>query len=112
MFPNKFCLWNDKPKTVLPFLGLTELPEKFFKYQLSSGEEYYRCVQYLTVIKDELAQYGVRDFIDLDIFFWHIFDDVIPKEAKVSVMAARESAAKNFKTLARVYYIQALPEAF
>ncbi len=93
----KFCLWNDKPKTVLPFLGLTQLPEKFFKYQLSSGDEYYQCVQYLAVIKDELTQYGVRDFIDLDIFFWHLCDDILPKEAKLSVMTGRERAAKESK---------------
>src|SRR5206468_2966728 len=25
IFPDKFCLWNDKPKTVLPFLTLVSL---------------------------------------------------------------------------------------
>lgn len=80
MFPDKFCLWNEKPKTVLPYLGLTGLPDKFFKYQLSSGEEYSQCVEYLGTIKNELAQYGVKDFIDLDILFWHIYDEVIPEE--------------------------------
>lgn len=80
MFPDKFCLWNEKPKTVLPYLGLTQLPEKFFKYQLSAGEDYRQCVQYLGLIKSELTSYGIKDFIDLDIFLWHIHEDVLPEE--------------------------------
>lgn len=96
MFPDKFCLWNEKPKTVLPYLGLTGLPDKFFKYQLSSGEEYRQCVQYLGIIKSELAQYGIKDFIDLDILFWHIYDDVLPEEQP------RVGAAAGSKTIGRV----------
>jgi hypothetical protein len=89
MFPDKFCLWNEKPKTVLPYLGLNnQLPEKFFKYQLSSGEEYSQCVQYLGMIKNELAQYGVKDFIDLDIFLWHIYEDVLPEEPRVGTSSS------------------------
>jgi hypothetical protein len=82
LFPDKYCLWNDKPKTVLPFLGLDILPNRFFKYQISTGQEYLQCVQYLDIIKRELARFGVRDFIDLDIFFWHIFKDIIPKSSQ------------------------------
>jgi hypothetical protein len=52
LFPNNFCLWNDKPKTVLPFLQLNMLPERFFKYQIDTGEEYYQCVQALGIIND------------------------------------------------------------
>jgi hypothetical protein len=81
MFPDKYCLWNEKPKTVLPFLKLNLLPEKFFKYQISSGEDYLQCVQALSVIKNELTPSGIKDFIDLDIFFWYIFNN-IPKGNK------------------------------
>jgi len=82
-------LWNEKPKSVLPFLGLTLLPDRFFKYQIASGSEYLQCINVLKVIKNELKDYGIVDFIDLDIFFWHIYDDIMPakpkevKEAKV-----------------------------
>ncbi len=80
VFPEKYCLWNDKPKTVLPFLGLNILPDNFFKYQLNNGNEYMQCVKALEVVKEELADFGVKDFIDLDIYFWHIFEDSILAE--------------------------------
>jgi hypothetical protein len=91
VYPEKYCLWNDKPKTVLPFLGLNILPEKFFKYQLNDGSEYLQCVQALDGIKNELTQFGIKDFIDLDIFFWHIFD-VIPSVKPVPVKRKVEQA--------------------
>jgi hypothetical protein len=82
VFPDKYCLWNEKPKTVLPFLGLNRLlPERFFKYQITSGDEYLQCVKVLEAIKNELKDFGIKDFIDLDIFFWHIFNDIMPIKA-------------------------------
>lgn len=85
LFPEKFCLWDDKPKTVLPFLKLNILPERFFKYQISTGEEYYQCVQALSSIRSEEAEvYGIKDFIDLDILFWYIYKDLIPRESKLT----------------------------
>ncbi len=97
VFPEKFCLWNDKPKTVLPFLGLNILPEKFFKYQIDRGEDYVLCVRALFIIKNELAEFGIKDFIDLDIFFWHIFDDVIPVAPKQPLR--KEPIKKPSKTV-------------
>ena len=55
IFPDKYCLWNEKPKTVLPFLKLNLLPEKFFKHQISSGDDYLQCIKALSLIKNELA---------------------------------------------------------
>ena len=80
IFPDKFCLWNDKPKTVLPFLKLDALPENFFKYNVATGEQYLQCINYMTLIRNELSEFGIKDFIDLDEFFWHIFDDVMPEQ--------------------------------
>ncbi len=82
VFPDKYCLWNDKPKTVLPFLGLNGLPENLFKYNVATGEQYLQCNNYLTLIKNQLSEFGIRDFVDLDVFFWHIFNDVMPEEDK------------------------------
>lgn len=85
LFPEKYCLWNDKPKTVLPFLGLNILPERFFKYQINTGEEYYQCIQALNLIKEELKDFGINDFIELDVLLWHIYDDILPaKESKIT----------------------------
>lgn len=81
IFPEKYCLWNEKPKTVLSFLKLKLLPDRFFKYQIASGDDYLQCVQALSVIKNELESNGIKDFIDLDIFFWYVFNN-IPKEKK------------------------------
>lgn len=81
VFPDKYCLWNEKPKTVLPFLGLGSLlPEELFKYQVSTGNQYLQCVGAVGAIKNELTQYSIKDFIDLDIFFWYIYEHVIPAE--------------------------------
>jgi hypothetical protein len=93
IFPEKFCLWNEKPKSVLPFLGLNLLPDRFFKYQITDGSEYLQCVNTLRVIKDSLRDYAIKDFIDLDIFFWHIYDDVMPAavEKKDKVAKTRPS---------------------
>ena len=52
VFPDKYCLWNEKPKTVLPFLELALLPEHFFKYQISVGDDYLRCVRALKAVKN------------------------------------------------------------
>jgi len=82
VFPDKFCLWNEKPKSVLPFLGLNLLPDRFFKYQITSGEDYLLCVKVLSLIKNELKDFGIVDFIDLDLFFWHIYDDIMPTVPK------------------------------
>lgn len=79
IFPGKYCLWNDKPKTVIPFLELDILPKKFIKYNFSTGKEYLQIVRALMVIRDEITGFDIKDFIDLDVFFWHIFDDVMPK---------------------------------
>ena len=81
IFPEKYCLWNEKPKTVLPFLGLNILPDNFFKYQIATGDDYLKCVHALELVKNELTQYGIKDFIDLDVFFWYIYN-VIPEEGE------------------------------
>ena len=82
VFPDKYCLWNDKPKTVLPALDLHVLPDRYFKYHIHIGEEYSECIRVLELIKRELTEFGINDFIDLDVLFWHIFDDILPTSAK------------------------------
>ena len=77
IFPDKYCLWNEKPKSVLQFLGLEALPRKLYDYNTATGLEYLQCINYLSLIKNELQSFGIRNFIDLDVFFWHIFEDVM-----------------------------------
>lgn len=85
VFPDRYCLWNEKPKTVLPFLGLNLLPDRFFKYQITSGDDYLQCVGVLSLIKNELRDFGIADFIDLDLLFWHIYNDIMPTAPEVEV---------------------------
>ena len=46
-------------------------------------EEYQRCIQALGIIKEEVARFEIKDFIDLDILSWHIYGDIIPREPKL-----------------------------
>lgn len=76
IFPDKYCLWNDKPKKVLQFLGLNALPANLYKYNTATGQEYLQCVNYLSVIRNQLSQFGIKDFISLDIFFSHLLEEI------------------------------------
>ncbi len=86
VFPEKYCLWNSKPKTVLPYLRINLLPDKFFKYNILDGEEYLQCLEVLTLIKNEMSNFGFKtpSFIDLECLFWYIFStaDIKPVELK------------------------------
>lgn len=77
VFPEKYCLWNNKPITVLPYLKLDNLlPNKFFKYNIKTGSEYKQCIDALDIIRIELIENGFENpnFMDLDCFFWYIFN--------------------------------------
>jgi len=103
VFPDKFCLWNEKPKTVIPFLGLDSLlQEKVFKEQITEGKEYQECNNLMSLLKDELAVAGVKnaDFISLDCYIWFIFLKVYPeseriKEGIVPRVEEKHSSAKR-----------------
>jgi hypothetical protein len=94
VFPQWYCLWNATPKTVLPFLGLNLLPEGFFKYQITSGKEYQECISALGLVKNELGPYGIKDFIDLDVFFWYILLNVVPKKGQIEGKKKEPPASK------------------
>ena len=61
VYPEKYCLWNNKSKTVLAFLNLKHnLPERLFKYNFLTGEEYSQGIDYLKTVKDELYSFDVK----------------------------------------------------
>ena len=83
-FPDKYCLWNDKPKNVLPLLGMDKLlPDRVFKYSIDGGD-YVKCNQVLSLVKDELEKSSFEnvDFLDVDIFMWLLFSEVIKKQKR------------------------------
>ena len=81
VFPEKYCLWNEKPKSVIPFIGKELLPDEL--KQISTGQDYLRCLNIMEAIKNDLSQYAFKDFIDIDVFFWFLYENKIPaKERK------------------------------
>jgi len=84
MFPRDFCLWNEKPKNVLPILGMNDLlPDRVFKVQII-GDDYEKCNQLLKLVGEELQHSGVKgisdpgtvDFWTVDLFMWYLYDAV------------------------------------
>ena len=86
--PQKYCIWNEKPKAVLPFLKMDKLlPPRVFKYQIN-GKEYKKCIEVLSKIRESLRMVLPRpDFIDVDFFLAFIFYKILPKarEEKIEI---------------------------
>lgn len=85
--PQKYCIWNEKPKAVLPFLEMdNSLPDRVFKYQIS-GENYEMCINVLSQIKKELGKVITDpDFIDVDFFLAFIFYKILPATEPLPVI--------------------------
>ena len=107
VYPDKYCLWNDKPKTVLPFLGLDTLfPDRVFRYQIADGGEYALCNEAMDLLRQELMQAGINnaDFIDLDCYIWFIFSQRLPKgkkaqrQKRVVVVSATDKEMSKIRT--------------
>jgi len=81
--PTSYCLWNDKPKNVLPFLKIKLLPEKVYKHQID-GNDYAKCNAVLSLVKNELNKSGFEnaDFVDVDFFLAFVFYEVLEKQPK------------------------------
>jgi len=75
--PEKYCLWNDKPRKVLPLFGLNQIPDRVFKYSQISGKEYSQCNQVMKEILKVLTNQGFEklNLLDLDLFIWVIFEE-------------------------------------
>jgi len=89
VFPEKYCLWNEKPKNVLPFLGLKKLlPDKVYKYPIN-GSDYLKCIEVLGLIKDEMIKHNFHevDFHYVDILMWFIFSKVMEEETTLTPLA-------------------------
>jgi len=94
-FPESYCLWNDTHRKVLPYLQLDSLlPQKFFR-KPGVGRDYHQCLQLLTEVKSQLAEFGINDFLDLDIFLWHIHEDLIPSSEKKQVRNKNKDTTNN-----------------
>lgn len=101
IFPNKFCLWNITPRNVLNFLGFTDLPTSILNNRNLSGSQYIRCNDYLNLIKDELSEFGIKDFIDLDVFFWYISEYIMPSNSEETP----EKRMSNYNDTSKLEYL-------
>lgn len=91
VFPNQYCLFNSKTKFGLQYMKIDILPSKYLKYGIHNGKEYLECLDVLTSIKNETANDGLQNpnYIDLDAFFWYIFDrkpSIMQVQTKVSTL--------------------------
>ena len=75
--PEEYCLWNDKPRKVLPLFGLNQIPDRVFKYSQISGKEYSQCNQMMKEILKVLIdhRFEISNLLDLDLFIWIIFEE-------------------------------------
>jgi hypothetical protein len=81
IYPEKFCIWNEITRKVLKFIQLIP-PEKFFQKNTLTGEQYSQCINFMNLIRSELKQYGIDDYIDLDIFIWKIHENDLPMKSR------------------------------
>jgi hypothetical protein len=88
--PMSYCIWNEKPKKVLPFLGMEGLlTARIFKNQIK-GSEYAQIVDILSQFKDHLELvFDNPNFLDVDLFFAYLFYEVIPKESVKQILVDR-----------------------
>lgn len=99
VFPTEYCLWNEKPINVLPFLKMkTLLRDRVYKYPIK-GHEYVKCNQVLQLVRDELSIRGIpkSDFVDVDFFMAYIFYNVMPKEKEVEKEIEKEAVTVKGK---------------
>jgi len=90
MYPQRYPIWNDKPKKVLPLLGMKELvPNRAYRYQLK-GKDYEHCILALSLVRDQMRDQGFRDadFLDLDILMWLLFLEVVGRVPSVPGMVS------------------------
>jgi len=79
--PTDYCIWNAKPKNVLPFLKTKLLPSRVFKYQIT-GRDYVKCIAVLSLFKEELNEAGLinTNFVDVDFFLAFVFYEILEKQ--------------------------------
>jgi len=71
IYPEKCPIWNKRVRTAISNIGFSDIVPTNLKDTISKASEYNECVDFLTDFKNELSQYNVKDFYDLDHFFWH-----------------------------------------
>ena len=84
-------------------LRLNALPDNLYERSTATGQESLNCVDYLPLIKNEPYEFGILDFISLDVFSWDVFDDVISKQ-DYKLAAKHRSFVKFGDIIKRITY--------
>lgn len=81
-FPDKYCLWNEKARRVMPLLQLEDLLPVRIAPSIINGDQYARCNEVFELIRQELSVHGIEkpDFLDVDLFLWFLFDKILRKK--------------------------------
>jgi len=75
--PEKYCLWNQIPRKVLPLFGVNQIPERVYKHTQITGQEYLKCNEVLKEILGVLRDHGFEkiNLFELDLFFWVVYEE-------------------------------------
>jgi len=82
--PEKYCLWNQIPRKVLPLFGIRQIPERVYKHTQISGHEYLKCNEVLKEILGVLRDQGFEkiNLFELDLFFWVVYEETKQSRAE------------------------------
>ena len=86
--PEKYCLWNEKPRKVLPLFGISQIPDRVYKHTQIYGDEYLKCNEVMKEILGVLRDQGFEklNLLDLDLFIWVIFEETRETRKKKKVV--------------------------
>lgn len=93
-FPDKFCLWNDKPKTVIPFLELKILPE--LNIRLRAGRDIINALKHWEIQK--MSCY-LLELMMFHYIFYHIYQHSILPNSKLTIKQKVENKKLNGSTI-------------
>ncbi len=94
--PNKYCIVNLKPLSLLPVLGvLSESEFKKYNYHSLNGRRYVSLSDNLSKVRQVLQKHGLKnaDFMDTDFFIAYLFYNVF------KLYKERDKAGKIKKAL-------------
>ena len=82
--PEKYCLWNQIPRKVLPLFGISQIPERVYKHTQISGQEYLKCNEIMKEILGVLRDQGFEkiNLFELDLFFWVVYEETKQSRAE------------------------------
>lgn len=99
--PEKYCLWNEKPRKVLPLFGISQIPDRVYKHTQIYGDEYVKCNEVMKEILGVLRDQGFEklNLLDVDLFIWVVFEETKEsrKEKKTEPEPTSQSISQSLE---------------